>query len=184
MKAYCFTSFSENKCPNCDSELIATEYYSAIEGNTSLVNKETDYAKWKTITTTSTRYSDIKKHTGSICLNCFNRANNPKRVFVFIILGTGALCVLLAIIFAIVFSMSSYYFIISAIIAVIAFVYIYFIVKKEDILHYSVDGQSLEDRAHILSLIFVQEAPKFPITWDSLKGRVILSPSFVRSLKN
>jgi len=184
MKAYCFTSFNAKNCPNCDSELIAAEYYSAIEGNTSLVNKEMDYTNWKTITTTSTRYSDIKKHTGSICLNCFNRANNLKRVFGIIILGVGVLCVLLAIVFAMFFSMSSYFFIISAIIAVIAFAYTYINAKKDDILHYSVDGQLFEHRAHILSLIFVQEAPKFPITWDSLKGRVILSSSFVKSMNN
>jgi hypothetical protein len=106
MKVYCSISYQQGSCPKCGMSLAPVKYYSAIQGKTTLVaqNQEIDWTEWKKITTTtqSTQYFDIQLHTGSMCLNCCNKAENMKFLVPRILFGIGVLSLIIAVIFAMV----------------------------------------------------------------------------------
>jgi hypothetical protein len=102
MKVFCSTSFQSGSCPKCAAKLSAVKYYSAIQGNTSLIRKEVenDWQNMKTTTTTtkSTQYFDIQAHTGSMCLPCCNKAENIRFIVPRVLFGLGVLFLIAALV--------------------------------------------------------------------------------------
>jgi hypothetical protein len=47
MKVFCSTTFQSVCCPHCGTNLGAVKYYSAIEGNTRLVDYKDEVVKTK-----------------------------------------------------------------------------------------------------------------------------------------
>ena len=125
MNVYCSMSYQQGSCPKCSMSLAPVKYCSAIQGKTTLVaqNQKIDWEKWKKITTTtkSTQYSDIQPHTGSMCLNCCNKAENIRFLVPRILFGIGTLTLIIAIIYAMItdFDTNDMRFVVPGIIAVV-----------------------------------------------------------------
>lgn len=69
-KTFASTDTSVKICPYCGSELVPAEYYSAVKGNSNVVDSKTDWASGKTTKTISTNYSDVQKCQGVYCMAC------------------------------------------------------------------------------------------------------------------
>lgn len=77
-KVFASTDTSVKTCPVCNSRLVPAEYYSAVKGNSQVVDSKTDWASGKTTNTVSTQYSDIQKCTGVYCMACYYKSMASK----------------------------------------------------------------------------------------------------------
>lgn len=80
-------------CPHCGSELVTAEYFSAVKGESSDKQKN-----GKNITTT--KYTDVQKHTGAYCMACLYRKKArlltlARGIVVLGFLGTAASVILM-----------------------------------------------------------------------------------------
>jgi len=93
---------STKRCPKCKAGLVDAEYYTAIRGATSLVSQEqkTNWQEMKktTTTVTSTKYSDVQRHTGTICMCCSEKRAYYTKIFGRILLAIALLGVIISLI--------------------------------------------------------------------------------------
>lgn len=73
-RGFCSADTATKKCPTCGADLTYADYYTAMQGASTILGQkqETNWAQGKTTVTTktSTQYSDIRQHTGAICMHC------------------------------------------------------------------------------------------------------------------
>lgn len=66
-------------CPKCGAAMVEAEYYSAAQGKAAVTNVEKDWASGKTTYATTTQYSNIHRHTGSLCVSCVSKRTRAVR---------------------------------------------------------------------------------------------------------
>ncbi|HRX57148.1 MAG TPA: hypothetical protein P5075_00100 [Eubacteriales bacterium] len=87
----------KNPCPKCGAEMAVVEYYSAIPDDPSATSQEAkrNGNEKKPTTAASTRYTDLQRHFGTICLYCAE-----KRAFTLLVIGRSMLALGLLVIVA------------------------------------------------------------------------------------
>jgi len=98
--AYCSTDTSVATCPKCGSELSFANYYTGIKGATNIVSSksERDWGAGKIVTTTvrNTKYTDVREHTGAVCMYCTYHGLYMELLIARIMIVLGALGVIFA----------------------------------------------------------------------------------------
>ena len=88
-------------CPACGCKMLPAEYYIAVKGE---VRSKQDWSQaGKVITTTTTRYNNVRQQIGALCPACYAKRRKPDQNLYFILAGiVGALaitCIVLFILF-------------------------------------------------------------------------------------
>lgn len=181
-RVFCSTSFRSGNCPVCGSVLTAVEYCSAIKGATTLVGRERDYLAGKVTTTTSTEYSDVRQHSGEICLNCLEKAGKPRIVLNIAALFMGLIGAI-STINAVTTDLGTAFVVISLVVTVLSWGYVGFITKHGNHIYKKHGNRSPKEEANIVSICFVERILKCDNHQDIPAGRIICTPSFIRNMK-
>ena len=90
-KVFASTDTSVKVCPICGSQLVPADYYSAVKGNSQVVESKTDWSNGKTTNTISTQYSDVQRCRGVYCMSCYYKKMAGRVVLFRILILVGLL---------------------------------------------------------------------------------------------
>ena len=90
-KDFASTDTSVKVCPICGSQLVPADYYSAVKGNSQVVESKTDWSNDKTTNTISTQYSDVQRCRGVYCMSCYYKKMAGRVVLFRILILVGLL---------------------------------------------------------------------------------------------